>query len=227
MTTGVITTPTPHGLTVNQTLMLQFNAEINQNYCPNEWFADIDYLVVKAVISTTQFRLGKISTDFTSYVTKGTVDMSKIHFETTSSSLITINGFKTNKLMLRIYGQTGKGDVYITPNELLGNSWQQTNAFFATSGLALSSNATHALFRNFIGEAIFHFDETKRCFIQTRVHQWIINGSTPAITDKSVTPGYATSKIPFANGFITSMNINGSQSQFWANGTICELYDLS
>lgn len=228
MTTGKIGFASPHGLTAGQIISLAFNADINPNYCPNEWFADINYLQVNTVVDANTVILQKYTGSvLSSYATKASVDMTKIHFESQPSNYVTISGFKTTKLGLKAFYATGKGDCYCNIHDFSGNTWQSTNISMFAAGMALSSNAQHGLYRELIANVEFEIRGDGRCAINADVRQWTINGSTPSIADHSPGVGYTTSKSPITGGFITSIDLNGTQVQPLLNGSFVELYDLS
>lgn len=231
MNTGVITFGTPHGFVGGETLMLAFNDDITPDYCPNEWFSTPDYLQVSSIVSPTEIILKKSGGSvLTSYATKVTVDMSKIHFENTHGQII-INGFSVTKLKMRTIANTGSGDCYAYLPELNdGQTWQTANAYISSYGFAGSSNATHALYRHYLSEMVFQVENDGHATYHVEHKQWTIDGSTPTIKDNSILyTGWGSTKTKLSSNFITTIAINGRDAnlQYWLNGSICELYDLS
>lgn len=234
MTTGIFTTSSPHGLSVNDNLVFVFNSNtIDLTKTPYEWGAQGANLQVNTVVSSTQFTLKCNGTAFTSYPSANNtaLDCTQYHFESVQAFTggITINGFQTTALNVKIRGFVSDGDCYLSNGVIRSKSWQSgTNTSVFGNGWALSSNATHACFRFANIDAYLWLTKDGRVHLRGDCRQTKIT-STRTLAEASPTAytQYAFSLSQIPDSYFSDITFGYFQGQCLANNGVFEVYDIS
>lgn len=221
--TGVFTTAEPHGLSVNNTLLLNFNGDTYLKYAPVEFFTDANSLVVNSVVSSTEFTIKKGSTALLAYTNAGNteINISKFHFEKPNGTL-TFSNINSKRLEVVARGVAERGDMQIKP-DITGeiNILNGTMVMNSGVGLYVSSNATHHIFRPFQLILGIIIDDDRRVHSYAEIQQVIPNPSR-GFDGKDVVKKAGSSR------YIISVNKvqTVTTQQAFMNGTIFEFYDL-
>lgn len=234
-TTGIFTTATPHGLSVGDNLIFVFNSNnISMTAVPYEWATigsgSNTQLQVNTIVSSTQFTLKQGTNLWTSYPSANNtaLDCTQYHFESVQGvSGITLAGFQSTALNVKIRGFVSDGDCYLSNNQIRTKSWQSgpsTSVF--SSGWAMSSNATHVCWRYINMDAYLWLGKDGRIHLRGDLKQMKIS-TTRTIADATptTTQQYAISLSQITDNYFSDITFGNSQCL--ANNAVIELYDIS